>query len=103
MLGSNVFSGPSSSQTVAGGPLSLTLNSITALYVSIKLGNTDIFIKSLLGPQTFTYAGGAGQGAGVSGYAFFGDAPTVPLPAAAWMMLAGIGGLTAASRRKKAA
>jgi hypothetical protein len=46
-----------------------------------------------------------GQQPGLSHLSFYntGDTPEIPLPAAAWLMLAGIGGLGAVARRRKAA
>ena len=90
------------SASVSGSPLSFTLNAATALYVALKLGPTDVYLKLLGGPQNIVYTGAAGVGGGVSGWVAFGTAPQVPLPAAAWMMIAGLGGLAAARRRAKA-
>jgi hypothetical protein len=74
--------------------------STLALYVVMKLGNEWIFIKNLTGGSlTVAYDAVGGGGFGLSHFTEFG-APQVPLPAAVWLMGAGLAGLGAASRRK---
>jgi len=74
-----------------------------ALYIVLKIGAHDIFIKNTSGgSQTYTYALNGATGVGLSHYTTFGEVE-IPLPAAAWLMIAGIGGLGFASRKKKAA
>lgn len=72
-----------------------------ALYIVMKIGNDDIFIKNTSGGQLqIQYDSFAGQGSGLSHYSEFGD--VVPLPGALWLMGAGLAGLGFASRKKKA-
>lgn len=74
-----------------------------ALYIVLKVGAHDIFIKNTSGgSQTYTYALNGATGLGLSHYTTFGEVE-IPLPAAAWLMLAGLGGLGFASRKKKTA
>ena len=64
-------------------------------------GGTDpryILIANYTVGNTFTWD--AGQRSGLSGVDGFG---VIPLPAAGWLLLAGVGGLAAMRRRKKAA
>lgn len=73
----------------------------SAEYIVLKIGPYAVFIKNTSGgSQTYTYSDA--RMLGLSHYTEFGDA-VIPLPAAAWLMLAGLGGLGFASRRKKAA
>lgn len=74
-----------------------------ALYVVMKIGNDAIFIKNTSGGQlTIAYDSFTGQGSGLSHYSAFGAAAPIPLPAALWLMGAGIAGLGFARRRKPA-
>lgn len=57
------------------------------------------FIRNYSANNEFTWSGLPGGGGDKSGYDGFG---VIPLPAAGWMLLAGIGGLAAMKRRKKA-
>lgn len=73
----------------------------SALYLVLKLGNNNVFIKNTSGgSQTYTYVGDAGLG--FSGYREFDGAPPIPVPAAVWLMIAGIAGLGFASRKRQA-
>lgn len=75
-----------------------------ALYVVMKIGNDSIFLKNTSGGQlTVAYDSFPGQGSGLSHYTEFGAAAPVPLPAALWLMGAGIAGLGFARRRGKPA
>ena len=58
------------------------------------------FIKNFAANNYFTWTGEPGGGGSKSGYDGFG---VIPLPAAGWLLLAGVGGLAAMRRRKKAA
>ena len=95
---------------------------------AIETGETGTFVFTLLGDATtlagltaesfwteaaeengaafnfaarFQQTGSDGQGSDVAVNG--GDIPPVPLPAAGWLMLAGVGGLVAMRRRRKAA
>lgn len=73
-----------------------------ALYVVMKIGNDAIFIKNTSGGLlTINYDSFPGQGSGLSHYTEFG-APPIPIPAAAWLMVAGLAGLGFAAGRRKA-
>lgn len=85
---------------------------LTALYVAIKGGTEFVLLKivtDMLGDGvsgSFTFDLDAlGISAAVSHVTFYGieETPEVPIPGALWLMIAGLGGLGAASRRKKAA
>jgi hypothetical protein len=51
----------------------------------------------------FITPGDGGQQGGLSHITFFDSTTPVPLPAAGWLMIAGIGGIAALRRRRKAA
>ena len=79
----------------------------TAEYFALKLGNSTTFFKNLAGLVTLTVFfdradGRDGAGFGLSHITEFGGPSEIPLPAAAWLMLAGVAGLGFASRRKAA-
>ncbi|MEX0644753.1 MAG: VPLPA-CTERM sorting domain-containing protein [Parvularculaceae bacterium] len=57
------------------------------------VGMFDWNTNNLLGPQ--------GQPQGLSHITFYGEVGEIPLPAAGWLMLAGLAGLGFSSRRKK--
>lgn len=91
-------------QTDAGGVSSLTFSTV-ASWISLKLGNTTIFLSNIGAPVTLVIdflkaSGQTGAGAGFSHYTEFGNA--VPIPGALWLMGAGIAGLGFAKRKKKA-
>lgn len=72
-----------------------------ALYIVLKLGRNDVFIQNTAGVlQTYTLDLNGATGLGLSHYTEFGE---VPLPAAGWLMLAGLAGLGFARRRVKSA
>jgi len=72
-----------------------------ALFIVMKIGNDDIFIKNTSGGAlTIDYDSFPGEGSGLSHYSEYGQ---VPLPGAMWLMGAGLAGLGFASRRKKTA
>lgn len=85
---------------VAGGGGSLTFTTL-AEYIVMKLGQDAIFVKNTSGGAlqiVYTSA----QARGLSHYTEFGASNAVPLPGAAWLMIAGVAGLAGAQRRKKA-
>lgn len=93
------FTGASGLRSVSNPP---TTFATVREWLVMKLGNDSIFIRNTSGGAlTIAYASTPGAGSGLSHYTEFGG--VVPLPAAAWMMLAGIGGLAAARGRKKQA
>lgn len=70
-----------------------------ALFIVMKIGNMEIFIKNTSGGAlTIDYDSFEGAGSGLSHYTEFGQ---VPLPGAMWLMGAGLAGLGFAARRKK--
>ncbi|HXI87792.1 MAG TPA: VPLPA-CTERM sorting domain-containing protein [Parvularculaceae bacterium] len=73
----------------------------SALYLVLKLGDHDIFIKNTSGgSQTYTYDAGTSRGLGLSHYTEF-EGSEVPLPAAFWLLGAGLAGLGFAGRRRR--
>lgn len=78
-----------------------------AAYFALKHGAATTFYKNLAGLVTLTVFfdranGPTGAGFGLSNITEFGSTPEVPLPAAGWLMIAGVAGLGFAARRKKA-
>lgn len=83
----------------------------SAKYLAVKTGNPlksdqKHFFLELRGPGPITliYDKDGQKGGGFSHYTEFGSIPglpPVPLPAAGWMLIAGLGGLAAIRRRKK--
>lgn len=72
----------------------------SALYIVLKLGNNNVFIKNTSGgAQTYSYV--EAPSLGFSGYREFGG--EIPVPAAVWLMVAGLAGLGFAGRMKKQA
>jgi hypothetical protein len=72
-----------------------------AAYLVLKLGAHSVFIFNTSGgSQTYTYAENGATGLGFSGYRELNGA-VVPIPAAMWLMIAGVAGLGFASRRKR--
>eukprot|EP00326_Haptolina_ericina_P003742 CAMPEP_0181218444 /NCGR_PEP_ID=MMETSP1096-20121128/27700_1 /TAXON_ID=156174 ORGANISM="Chrysochromulina ericina, Strain CCMP281" /NCGR_SAMPLE_ID=MMETSP1096 /ASSEMBLY_ACC=CAM_ASM_000453 /LENGTH=202 /DNA_ID=CAMNT_0023310667 /DNA_START=115 /DNA_END=723 /DNA_ORIENTATION=+ len=94
-------------KTNAQGVDALTFSS-SAQYIAFKTGNPlgtgeQHFFLKLLGSQQITliYDKNGETGGGFSHYTEFGQLTTVPLPAAGWMLIAGVGGLGAMKRRAK--
>jgi hypothetical protein len=79
-------------------PDNLTFTTLSA-WVVLKIGPVNIFIRNISG-GLLEIAYTSSQGRGLSHYTEFG---VVPLPAAGWLMLAGVAGLFGAQRRKKVA
>ena len=101
LAGTNFTSGV---QTDMGGASSATF-STAASWIALKIGNSHFFLNNTAGPVTLFIAylkasGRAGAGAGLSHITEFGN--EVPIPGALWLMGAGLAGLGAAGRRKKA-
>lgn len=77
-----------------------------ALYIIMKVGNNPdyLMIRNDSGvSQTFSYAKASGSKGGLSHTFSLGTPPPspVPLPAAGWLLLAGIAGMGAIRRRRK--
>jgi hypothetical protein len=101
ILAGTSFTGAQGVRTVGSGG-DQTFNTL-ALYVVMKIGNDAIFIKNISGGLlTIAYDSFTGQGSGLSHFTEFGT-PEVPVPAAVWLMGAGLAGLGFAGRRKKSA
>lgn len=97
-----LFSGSDGDRTV-GNSGSMSFSTL-AEYVVLKIGQVAVFVKNTSGGElTIDYTSFPGAGSGLSHYTEFGEVPEVPLPAAAWLMIAGLGGLGFAGRSKKAA
>jgi hypothetical protein len=77
----------------------------TAAFFALKLGNNFAFFANTSGEAlevSFSKIGSGGFG--LSNITEFGETPSpVPLPAAAWLMLVGFGGLAAVGRRRASA
>lgn len=78
--------------------------STQALWIAMKLGNTQIFLFNNSGGElTIDWNRKGLRGAGLSNFTEFGETETViPVPAAIWLMGAGLAGLGFARRRKAA-
>lgn len=75
----------------------------SALWVSLKLANTTIFIfNNSGGSLTVEWARNGLRAAGLSNITEFGETDVVPIPGAIWLMGAGLAGLGFARRRKAA-
>lgn len=97
-LAGTSFTGANGVRTIGSGD-SLTFTTL-AEYVVMKLGQVAIFVKNTSG-GSLTIAYTSAQARGLSHYTEFGAASVVPLPGAAWLMIAGVAGLIGAQRRKK--
>jgi hypothetical protein len=89
-------------KTDGGGVTSASFFSL-AQYILIKFGADPnvVVIRNTSGVgQTYSWSGFEAEGGGLRHYTEFGEVP-IPLPAAGWLLLAGVGGL-AAMRRKAA-
>ncbi len=84
---------------IAGGGGSLTFTTL-AEFIVLKLGQDAIFVKNTSG-GALQIAYASAQARGLSHYTEFGAASVVPLPGAAWLMIAGIAGLIGAQHRKR--
>jgi hypothetical protein len=79
-----------------GDPLGILIR-----YVVVKFGNGFNVYSVNGGEGSFTGSGSLTVDQGVSHVSFYDSVAVVPLPAAGWMLLAGVGGLVAVRRRKK--
>jgi len=96
-----LFAGTDGTQ-IAGNSGSMMFSTL-AEYVVLKIGNVAVFIKNTSGGSlNIDFTSFAGAGSGLSHFTEFGQVSDVPLPAAAWLMIAGLGGLGFAGRRKNA-
>ncbi|GJL91560.1 VPLPA-CTERM sorting domain-containing protein [Hyphococcus sp.] len=96
-----LFAGTDGTRTTGSGGSQMF--STLAEYVVLKIGNVAVFIKNTSGGMlTVDYTSFPGAGSGLSHYTEFGGVSDVPLPAAAWLMIAGFAGLNFAGRRKAA-
>lgn len=68
-----------------------------AQYVVLRIGNDNVFLQNSAGAAVTYILSGI---TGLNAVRVFGE---VPLPGAAWLMLAGLGGLAAARGRRKQA
>ena len=93
------FTGANATRTIgSGGDQTFTTVSD---YVVLRLGNVAIFVKNISGGAlTIAYTATPGAGRGLSHFTEFGG-NVVPLPGAAWLMIAGLAGLMGAQTRKK--
>lgn len=95
LAGTNFATG---AQTDAGGVNNLSFTTL-AQWVAFKLGAGSFFIFNSAGtPLQISYAKNGLRGGGLSNYTEFGQ---IPLPAAVWLMGAGLAGLAFAQRRRK--
>lgn len=95
----------SETETDRGGVDTATFTS-SAKYIAFKIGgglaDSWAIVKSLAANNEFTFTKVA-RASGLSHTREYGEVAPIPLPAAGWLMLAGIGGLVALRRRKRAA
>ncbi len=74
-----------------------------ALWIAMKLGNTQIFLFNNSGGElTIDWDRKGLRGAGLSNFTEFGETEVIPVPGALWLMGAGLAGLGFARRRKAA-
>lgn len=101
----NILTGGATSFTMADATRdespSLSFSTF-AEYIVLKLGNMAVFLKNTSGGELTITLSDLGRGFGLSHVTEFGEVDPIPIPGAVWLMLAGIAGLGAASRKKKA-
>lgn len=103
ILAGTSFSAADATRTDTGGAGAIVFSTF-AEYLVIATGAGQFFLRNTSGGElTIDFAQFAGQGGGLSHFTEFGLVSEVPLPAAAWLMIAGIGGLGFAGRKKKSA
>jgi hypothetical protein len=105
LLAGTSFSGTGAlydgNQTNGGGG-DLTFSTL-ATWIVLKIGSDNVFIRNCTnGLLTIAFDAFSGQGSGLSHYSEFGAPSQVPLPAAVWLMGAGLAGLGFAGRKKSA-
>jgi hypothetical protein len=91
---------------IAGGTLSVYLDTTGAFATALLTTPMTDSLGNLLGvaPNGIFYAGftgGTGGYANVQDILSFSDVAPVPLPAAVWLLLSGLGGLGAVARRRR--
>lgn len=102
VLAGTSFTAGDGSENDAGGVSNLSF-STTAQWIVMKLGVAGtFFLFSPAGPLEVVYARNGLMGGGLSHYTEFGEAPPIPVPAAVWLMGAGLAGLGFAKRKKAA-
>ena len=75
----------------------------SALWIAMKLGNTQIFLfNNSGGPLTIDWDRKELRAAGLSNFTEYGDTGVIPVPGAIWLMGAGLAGLGFTRRRKTA-
>ena len=86
----------------AGTGGNMTFSS-AAKYIFIKIGSDpNVTMIENTGNVSQEYSWLGGTGGGLSHYAEVGQVSQVPLPAAGWLMIAGLGGLASLRRNRKA-
>lgn len=101
----NILSGGATSFTMADAVRdnapSMSFSTL-AEYVVLKLGNMAVFIKNNTGGELMISLSNLAMSFGLSHVTEFGQVSDIPIPGAIWLMIAGIAGLGAAGRKKKA-
>ncbi len=78
--------------------------STMAEYFMLKIANTNVFFKNTSGGSlSVVYDPNGATASGLSHHTQWGEVSEIPLPAAIWLMGAGLAGLGFASRKRKVA
>lgn len=100
VLAGTSFTSGDATENDAGGLGNVTF-STTAQWIVMKLGTAGtFFLFNPVGTLQVAYAKNGLMGGGLSHYTEFGTAPPIPVPAALWLMGAGLAGLGFARRKK---
>lgn len=95
-LAGTTFAGTDGVRTNGGGG-GLTFSTLRD-YLVLRLGNDAVFVQNTSGGAlNIVYT--SSQARGLSHFTEFGAGNVVPLPGAAWLMIAGVAGLVGAQRR----